>query len=89
MDEQEPPKLEYPLEYMFRVVAKRVPDVGGKVRLVVQAELGVLPDDAVSERDGKGGQYAAIHVTCRLTSEEQRHAVYARLKAEPYVVLML
>ena len=83
------PELEYPLLYVFRVVARKVPDVARRVRQVLEPVVGPLPDDAVTERDSRAGHYAAVHVTCLLASEDQRREAYARLKAEPFVMMML
>jgi len=83
------PELEYPLLYVFRVVTRKVPDVARRVRQVLEAVVGPLPDDAVTERDSRAGQYTAVHVSCLLSSEEQRRDAYARLKAEPFVMMML
>ena len=83
------PELQYPLLYVFRVVARKVPDVARRVRQVVEPVVGPLPDDAVTERDSRAGAYAAVHVSCLLQSEAQRRDAYARIKAEPFVVMML
>jgi putative lipoic acid-binding regulatory protein len=81
--------MEYPLLYVFRFVAKRLPDVRARIKTLVELELGPLPDDAVTERDSSAGKYAAVHVTCLLQREEQRRAVYLRVRAEPWVLLGL
>ncbi len=85
----ETPKLEYPQLYVFRFVAKRVPEARARIKTLVELEVGPLPDDAVTERDSSAGKYAAVHVSCLLQSEAQRRAVYLRVRAEPWVLLGL
>lgn len=85
----EVPKLEYPLLYVFRFVTQHRADARARMKQLVELEVGPLPDDAVTERDSRQGKYAAIHVSCMLTSEEQRRAVYLRVRAEPWVILGL
>ena len=83
------PLGEYPQLYVFRFVAQRLPDVQGRIKRLVEIEVGPLPDDAVVERESRSGRYAAVHVTCLLQSEEQRRAIYVRVRQEPWVILGL
>jgi putative lipoic acid-binding regulatory protein len=88
-DSPQPPELEYPLLYVFRVIAKHSPGAREHVRSLVQSELGPLPDEAITARESKEGKFIAVHVSALLTSEDQRRAVYVRLKASSEVVLSL
>jgi len=85
----EPPKIEYPVLYTFRAIGRRDDGFRERVRLSVQSVVGAVADDAVSERLANGGAWVAIHVTCLLQNEEDRIAVYVKLKADPAVVLTL
>jgi putative lipoic acid-binding regulatory protein len=83
------PELDYPALYVFRAVARRAPDASTRVRRHVEAVLGPLPDDAVTEKDSSRGTYLAVHVTCLLQGEAQRQDVYARLRADAAVLFTL
>lgn len=85
----QPPPLEYPALYTFRIIGAHSPLLRGRIRAHVQAVVGLLPDEALSERPSSGGAWLAVHVTCLLTSEAQRRDVYARLHADPQVKLAL
>ena len=80
---------EYPALYTFRVIGRQRPDLREHVRKLIQSVVGVIPDDALTERSSSHGKYHAIHVNCVLASEEQRREVYARLHADETVVFML
>jgi putative lipoic acid-binding regulatory protein len=80
---------EYPALYTFRVITRQGPGVRDRVRLLVQAIAGTVPDDAVTERLSSAGNYRALHVTCLLASEEMRRDVYMRLSADPSVLMTL
>ena len=87
--QQTPEPIEYPSLYIFRVVALYDPTLRERMRLIVQSIVGPIPDDALSERPSAHGKYRAIHVTCLLQSEEQRIAVYEKLREDPAVKLRL
>ena len=84
-----PEPISYPALYIFRVVALYDPNLRERVRLIVQSVVGPIPEEALSERASAHGKYRAIHVTCVLESEEQRIAVYEKLREEPAVRLRL
>ena len=69
--------------------ARRSPGLREHVRLLIQSVVGVLPDEALTERKSSAGAYLALHVSCLLTSEEQRREVYLKLRADPQVVFTL
>jgi putative lipoic acid-binding regulatory protein len=89
MPDAQPPPLEYPALYVFRLIGRRSPGLREHVRLLIQSVVGVLPDEALTERKSSAGAYLALHVSCLLTSEEQRREVYLKLKADPQVVFTL
>jgi putative lipoic acid-binding regulatory protein len=89
MADPQPPPLEYPALYVFRVIGRRSAHLREDIRRLVQSVVGALPDEALTERESSAGAYLAIHVACLLTSEEQRRDVYAKLKADPQIVFTL
>lgn len=88
-NQPELPQLEYPLLYTFRIIGTRSATLREHVRTQVQAVVGVIPDDAVTERESAKGNYLAVHVSCLLTSEDQRRGVYARFHGDPRIKLAL
>lgn len=89
MSDESLPAIDYPVLYVFRAIGRNVPDIRDHVRRIVQSVVGLIPDDAVTERPSANGKYTAVHVSCLLGSEEQRREVYAKLKADPQVVFLL
>jgi putative lipoic acid-binding regulatory protein len=83
------PPLEYPALYTFRVIGQRSAALRANVRRHVQAVVGLLPDEAITERPSSGGAWLAVHVTCLLATEAQRQDVYARFHADPLIKLAL
>ena len=88
-ESEDAPELDYPVAYVFRVVLPRAPDVRARVHRLVESELGPLPEEATTVRESRAGRYVAVHVSCVLQSEEERRAVYQRLRELPQVLLTL
>ena len=89
MSDTSPPPLEYPALFTWRVIGQGGDALKTHARRSVEAVLGPVADDAITERDSRAGNYRAVHVTCLLQSEEQRQDIYSRLRASPLVVLVL
>lgn len=89
MSEPSLPPIEYPTLYVFRVVAHHAADAAQTIRRHVESVLGPLADENVTTSPSSAGRYVSVRVTCFLTSEEQRVDVYARLKGDTRVILVL
>lgn len=89
MSDRKLPEIEYPTVYTFRAIGRKGPGLRERVRQIVQAELGHVAEDSVTEQPSREGTYTSIRVMCILTNEEQRKAVYARLHADDQVVFVL
>lgn len=87
--EKDLPEITYPALYVFRAICRSRPDAPERVRNLVQSVIGPVADDAVTTRPSRGDAYIAVHVTCLLTSEEQRQGVYAALKGDSDILLSL
>lgn len=88
-DFDNPPPLDYPALFTWRIVGKGGDALRAHARASVEAVLGPVADDAITERQSSGGNYLAVHVTCLMQNEQQRRDIYERLRASPLVALVL
>ena len=84
-----PPRLEYPLAYGFTVIGLAAEDFPEHVRRLVARFVEDLPAEGIRVRASAGGRYLSVSVPVRLTSEEQRLAVYRALREDGRVVFAL
>jgi putative lipoic acid-binding regulatory protein len=83
------PALEYPQDYMFKVMGLAADDFSDHVvRLMSRVVAGIRAEQVVV-RASSAGKYHSATVTVRLESEAQRRAVYALLHADARVVYYL
>jgi len=82
-------RFEYPLEYPLKVTGLAVDDFPDHALALVERAAGVAAVAAPSVRASGGGRYLSVTVVVRLTSEAQRLAVYAALRADARVVYAL
>lgn len=88
-DFDNPPPLDYPALFTWRVVGEGGRALREHARRSVEAVLGAVADDAISERPSASGNFLSVRVTCLLKSEDERRAIYERLRASPLVRLVL
>lgn len=88
-DFDNPPPLDYPALFTWRIVGQGDDALRAHARASVEAVLGPVADDAITERQSSAGNYRAVHVTCLMHSEQQRRDIYEKLRASPLVVLVL
>lgn len=82
-------KLEYPLEYEFKIMGLAGDDFAEHARRLVERVAGAAPADRVRVRASAQGKYHAVSVVTVLASEEQRRAVYQVLHEDARVVYYL
>ncbi len=82
-------KLEYPLDYTFKIIGLARDDFAEHARRLVERMAGAAPADLVSVRQSARGKYHSVSVVARLESEEQRRAVYLALYEDDRVVYYL
>lgn len=82
-------KLDYPLDYVFKIMGLACEDFAEHARLVVERVVGSVPSERVVVRQSTKGKYQSVSVFARLESEEQRRAVYQALYADERVVYYL
>ena len=82
-------KLEYPLDYTFKIIGLARDDFAEHARRVVERLVRAAPAELVSVRQSAQGKYHSVSVVARLESEEQRRAVYQALYEDERVVYYL
>ncbi len=82
-------KLEYPLDYTFKVIGLASDDFADHARRIVERIVGAAPADRVLVRASKQGKYHSVAVVARVCSEEERRAVYEALNADERVYYVL
>ena len=88
--ESQKPLVEYPLDYVFKIIGLAADDFADHARRLVERAGGTAtPAERVTVRASTGGKYHAVTVVAWLESEEQRRAVYHALHADDRVVYYL
>ena len=82
-------RLEYPLDYTFKIIGLARDDFAEHVRRLVERMVGAAPPDCVSIRQSSQGKYHSVSVVAHLESEDQRRAVYQALHEDERVVYYL
>ena len=88
MSEPAAPQV-FPGEYTFKVFGRQSPTFVARVREIVAATFGVLPDQAVAVRASAGARYLSVSIVVWVDERRQLEAVYAQLKAEQEVLLYI
>jgi putative lipoic acid-binding regulatory protein len=82
------PVLEYPLDYVFKVMGYSADDFPDHAERLVAGAAGAKAR-VTTVRSSAERKYQSVSVAVRLGSEEQRRAVYLALQADPRVVYYL
>lgn len=88
-DFDNPPPLDYPVLFTWRVVGQGGDALRAHAKASVESVLGPVADDAITERPSSSGKFNSVRVTCLMHSEEQRRQIYENLRASPLVSLVL
>ncbi len=90
-DDREAPvvKLDYPLDYTFKIMGLASDDFAEHARRLVERAGVPAPADQVVVRSSTHGKYHSVSVVARLESEEQRRGVYQALYEDERVVYYL
>ncbi len=81
--------LEYPLDYVFKIMGLASDDFAEHARRLVARVVGDAPAERVTVRASAQGKYHAVSVEVTLVSESQRRAVYQALHEDERVVYYL
>ena len=86
MTSPETPLFTYPTEYPIKIFGLAAADFAAHAVALVERVTGATATDQPQIRESSGGKYHAVSFTVILTSEAQRLALYAALRADPRVV---
>lgn len=86
---QEPPRLQYPLDYPIKVVARQGPALRLALDEVFVREAGPASVDRVSERLSAAGRFVSVTYVIEAQSEAQIARLFAALREHPDVMMVL
>jgi uncharacterized protein len=89
MSETEETLLEFPCDYLLKVMGRAEPGFDSLVVELVRKHVPDLREGAVSTRPSKGGKWISVTVTLRAESKSQLDAIYLDLTAHEKVVMAL
>jgi len=89
MAEQPKPKIEFPCAYPIRVMGRHAEDFTAMVVTIVRRHAPDLPDEQVSVRPSRGGNYVSVQLVITATGTAQLQALFEDLKASGRVELVL
>ena len=89
----EPPKIEFPCEYVIKVIGDAAPDFKDFVTQVVSRHDPDFDGDRMSGRvsinSSRNGRYFSVQVTMMATGESQLKALFEELRGSDRVHMVL
>ena len=90
MTSNEDSLLEFPCDFPIKVMGRdEDDDFRSEALAIVEAEIGPLPEDAVSTQPSRNGRFLSVTVTVRAESREQLDSLYRRLSSSERVLVVL
>jgi uncharacterized protein len=89
MSDTEETLLEFPCDYLLKVMGRAEPGFDSLVVELVRKHAPDLKEGAVSSRPSKGGNWVSVSITLRAESKSQLDAIYLDLTAHEKVVMAL
>ena len=89
MSDPQAPKIEFPCDYLIKVIGDSAPDFVEFVVAVVERHAPGVDDNKVSVKDSRGGRFASVNLTIWATGEPQLQAMFDDLKASGRVHMVL
>ena len=87
--QQDPPKIEFPCRYPVKVMGVAGEEFRQFTLGVFAKHAGAIAEADISIRASNGGNYEALTVTITATGVEQLEAIFADLKSQPLVRMVL
>ena len=85
----EPPRLQFPLDYPIKVVARRVPTLRAALDEVFIRVAGPASLARVSERLSAEGRFVSVTYVIEAQSEAQISELFAAIREHPDVMMVL
>ena len=89
MSDQQPPKIEFPCDYVVKVIGANENDFVSSVKTIFEKHDPHFDDSRVNERPSKGDKWLAVSVLLYATGEDQLRALFEELKTLEQVQLVL
>ena len=89
MSQPEAPKIEFPCDYVIKVIGNAAPDFTDFVVSVVEQHAPGIHDEHVSVTDSRNGRFTSVSLTIVATGESQLKALFEDLKASGRVQMVL
>lgn len=89
MQDQEPPKIEFPCDYPIKVLGRSVPEFETTVLEVVEKHSPGFDRDTVTRRASREGTFVALTVQITATGKPQLQALHEELIATGLVQMVI
>ncbi|MBE0484963.1 DUF493 domain-containing protein [Marinobacter sp.] len=89
MSEPKPPKIEFPCDYVIKVIGNAAPDFTEFVLGVVEQHAPGVCEADVSVTGSSKGRFSSVHLKIVATGEQQLQALFEDLKASGRVHMVL
>lgn len=89
MSDHKAPKIEFPCDYLIKVIGDAAPDFTEFVIAVVERHAPGAAENNVTVKDSRGGRFASVNITIWATGEPQLKALFEELKASGRVHMVL
>ncbi|MFL1404123.1 YbeD family protein [Marinobacter sp. M1N3S26] len=89
MSQPKAPKIEFPCDYVIKVIGHAAPDFTDYVVSVVEAHAPGIREEHISVTDSRNGRFTSVQLTIVATGEPQLKALFEDLKASGRVHMVL
>lgn len=89
MSEPKAPKIEFPCDYMIKVIGTAAPDFRDYVVSVVERHAPGISDSDVTVKDSRNARFCSVQLMIIATGEPQLKALFEELKASGRVHMVL
>ncbi|WP_328189419.1 HP0495 family protein [Marinobacter sp. OP 3.4] len=89
MSQPNAPKIEFPCDYVIKVIGHAAPDFTDYVVAVVEEHAPGIREEHISVTDSRNGRFTSVQLTIVATGEPQLKALFEDLKASGRVHMVL
>jgi putative lipoic acid-binding regulatory protein len=89
MEDEKPPRIEYPCAYPIKVMGLQEADFVDCIVEVVQRHDPQFATETITTRESRNGKYLSVKVTITATGPDHIQALFTELKATGRVVMVL
>ncbi|ROT96263.1 DUF493 domain-containing protein [Marinobacter sp. R17] len=89
MSEPQPPKIEFPCDYVIKVIGTAAPDFREFVVEVVERHAPGIDETDITINDSRQGRFSSVQIKIVATGEPQLKALFEELKASGRVHMVL